>query len=814
GFNVMFPLCIDVNGMPIEVNVERKHNIKMRDYPRQEFIKLCTEFADNNIQLITDQFKLLGDSMDPSIFYRTDAEYYRRLTQISFIKLYKRGLIYKGLAPVNWCPRCGTALADAEVEYKDKKTNLNYIHFGVQDLDEDVLIATTRPELICTCQMVAVSPKDEAKKHLVGKKLITPIYGREIEIVADPKVDPEFGTGIVMICSIGDKEDLEWIYKYKLAVEKGIDENGLMTELAGKYEGLEIEKAKAAIIEDLKRDGLLIKQEPMEHSTGTCWRCRTPIEFLQAPQWFLSTLDARQDILRIADELDWNPEFMKIRLQDWVNSLNRDWVISRQRYFATPIPLWECNSCGEIVLPAEEDCYVDPTVDSPPVDKCPDCGSGLSGCEEVFDTWMDSSISPLYCTMWQRDEEQYSKLFPMSLRTQGQEIIRTWAFYTILRSHYLTGKKPWDAIMVDGFILGPDGKPMHASDGNVVNPLELLEEYGTDAWRFYSSTVPIGEDTAIQIKDIVHGTRFCAKLWNVHKFMSKAARSGLSVNPEDFQTSDKWILTKYSRLVESVTKHYDEFRFDRATKELEQFVWHELADHYLEMIKHRDVEEEDALALTLYEIGLGTLKMLAPVMPHIADEIYELYYKELDGSKSITISEWPGPSLNEPGEHDKGEILKEIIASVRNWKSEKGLPLNAEIGIIEIIGDVNLLLGCEKDIAGTLKAGDVLLIGERELVETPIALKPKHSVMGPKFKQDAKHITDIISKMDPADGARALETGELDIKLLSGQTVKIEKDMVDIIKVPTVDGKEVETVMVGDFLIIIGEWKPVPAPAE
>jgi len=403
GFNVLFPLCVDVNGMPIEVNVEKVHDIRMRDTPRQEFIKLCKEFADNNIDSIVNQFKLLGCCMDPSIFYRTDSEDYRRLTQLTFLRLYERELIYKGLAPVNWCPRCGTALADAEVEYQDRETQLNYIHFGLEGLDEDAIIATTRPELICTCQLAAVSPKDETKQHLVGKKLITPIYGKEVEIIADDKVDPEFGTGLVMICTIGDKDDLEWVYKYNLPIENGMDGQGIMTSIAGKYKGMEIAEARAAIIDDLKKDGLLIKQETVEQSVGACWRCRTPIEFLQVPQWFLKTLDAKDDVLRLADELGWHPDFMKTRLQNWVNSLNRDWVISRQRYFATPIPIWECNSCGDVVLAKEEDCYVDPTADEPPVEACPECGEKLEGCEDVFDTWMDSSISPLYISYWERD---------------------------------------------------------------------------------------------------------------------------------------------------------------------------------------------------------------------------------------------------------------------------------------------------------------------------------------------------------------------------------------------------------------------------
>ncbi len=806
GYNVMFPLCVDVNGMPIEVNVEKKFNIKMHDTPRQQFIRMCTEFADANIDRICNQFKILGDSMDPSIFYRTDAHYYRRLTQISFIKLYKRGLIYKGLAPVNWCVRCGTALADAEVEYRTRMTNLNFIHFGVESLDEDIIVATTRPELICTCQLAAVNPRDEKKAHLIGKKLITPIYGREVEIVGDDRVDPDFGTGLVMICSIGDKDDLEWIYKYNLTVEKGIDERGSMTELAGAYHRMEVKEAQNAIIEDLRKSGLLQKQEELEQSTGTCWRCHTPIEFLQVPQWFLKTLDAKDDVLRIADELEWKPEFMKVRLENWVNSLNRDWVISRQRYFATPIPLWECNGCGEVVLANEEDCYVDPTADAPPVPACPDCGSALIGCDEVLDTWMDSSISPLFISKWQQDDEQFEKLFPTSLRPQGQDIIRTWAFYTILRSHYLTGKKPWNEIMVDGFILSPDGKPMHASLGNIIDPLDLLEEHGTDAWRYYSGTVPIGEDCAIRTKDIVHGGRFCTKFWNVQNFVSKGVRGGLAVPPEDFHTPDKWILTKYSKLVGEVTSHYEDFRYDRAVKAIEQFTWHELADHYLEMVKHRPVEEDDALAMTLYEIGLGITKMLAPITPHICDEVYEMYYKEFDGAQSVTVSEWPVPSISDPAEEEKGELLKEVIASIRGWKSGRGIPLNQDIGIVEVIGDdLERLIGCEGDIAGTLKARDVLLVGEREIVETPTAVKPVHAKMGPTFKQNAKEVVDTLAKVNPVDIVPALETGHLEIQLKSGEKVVIEKDMVEIVKIPTIDGKEVQMVSVRDLLIIIGE---------
>ncbi|MCL2148482.1 MAG: class I tRNA ligase family protein, partial [Methanomassiliicoccaceae archaeon] len=401
GHNVFFPLCFDVNGTPIEVKVEKKHGITKLDLPREEYRRLCSEYANGFIDEMTRHFEILGESMDPTIYYQTDAPYYRRITQLSFVELFKRGLVYKGDYPVNWCPRCMTALADAEVDHKDNTTKLNFVRFEAEG-GGDVTIATTRPELICTCKTVAVHPDDEGKRHLVGKGLTTPIYGRKIKVIADPKVDPSYGTGNVMICTIGDKDDLEWIMKYRLEMEKGIDESGRMTALAGKYEGMPVRDARAAVIGDLRDMGALLKQEDVAQQVSVCWRCGEPVEYLQVPQWFLKTLDFKEQVLRKADEVNWHPEFMKIRLRDWVDSLEWDWVLSRQRIFATPIPVWECEGCGEAVCAEEGQCYVDPTIDAPPVDECPKCGGRLAGCTDVFDTWMDSSGSSLYNTFWKR----------------------------------------------------------------------------------------------------------------------------------------------------------------------------------------------------------------------------------------------------------------------------------------------------------------------------------------------------------------------------------------------------------------------------
>jgi len=769
GFNVFFPLCFDVNGIPIEERVERQLNITRKDIDRHEFTKLCSEFAQKNIATMTNQFIRLGESMDPSIYYQTDAEYYRRITQISFIELYKKGHIYKGEFPVNWCPRCMTAMADAEVVYSDRTTKLNTIKFYFIRLqDEQILkfhgigkdkqgvyieIATTRPEMLPVCQIVAVHPTDERASWLVDQIVKVPGFDKEVKIVEDDAVDPEFGTGLVMICTIGDKEDLNWVFKYKLPLEMSIDEEGKMTALCGKYKGMKIEDARKAVIEDMTTNGLFIKQEPLAQNVGVCWRCKTPVEFINAKQWFLKTIPFKQMVLDTSNAMRWHPEFMKIRLEDWVNSLEWNWVISRQRYFATPIPLWECEQCEEIVLAQPEDCYIDPTIDKPPVDKCQKCGGRLKGCEDVFDTWMDSSISPLYNTFWKRDEKKFKKLYPMSLRPQAHDIIRTWAFYTILRCTLLTDEKPFENIMMGGFILSEDGTPMHASLGNVIDPLEVINEYGTDAFRCYAASCALGEDNPFRRKDVVRGTKLLRKLWNVQQFIGNIIKEGKPVKPKKIQDIDKWILTKYSKLVKKCTEQIEVFDYSQAMKEIEYFLWHELADHYIEMIKGSIYHKEnvDSIRYTLYTIGLGLLKLFAPFFPHITEEIYLDLYKEYEDDKSIHVSSWPELILVDEEKEKAGESVKVYIAQVRAWKSEQGIALNAPIQATTTYAPketITKLKTGESVILSTLKypQSHKFIAGKPEIQETITAVEPVFAKLGPAFKTDSNKISHWIKE--------------------------------------------------------------------
>lgn len=800
GYNVFFPLCFDVNGTPIEVKVEKKHHITKLDTPREEYRRLCEEYANGFIEQMTHDFEILGESMDPSIYYQTDAPYYRRITQLSFVELFNRGLVYKANFPVNWCPGCMTALADAEVEYRDNVNKLNYIKFQLADSDEHVLIATTRPELLCTCQAVAVNPDDEEKAPLVGRELITPLFGRRVKVISDPKVQMEYGTGFVMICTIGDKDDLEWVMKYHFPLEKGIDEAGRMTELAGRYAGMPVAEAREAAIGDLRGAGILVRQEDNPQQVSICWRCHTPIEYLQVPQWFLRTMDFKDRILERADEIGWHPEFMKTRLRDWTNSLQWDWVLSRQRVFATPIPVWECADCGHAVCATAEMCYCDPTLDAPPVERCPECGGRLVGCTDVFDTWMDSSGSSLYNTYWGRDPELHRRLFPMSMRPQSHDIIRTWAFYSILRAEQIEESVPWKDIMIHGFIMAPDGTPMHSSIGNVIDPIPILEEYGADALRYYAASCSLGIDHAFREQDVVRGRKLCNKVFNLGQFAGRYVENAPRDAPDGLRTSDRWILARYSEAVRTVTDCFDNYQFDRAMKEIEGFLWHEFADNYVEMIKGRT---DEAVRYTTYTVLLGGLKLLAPFMPHVTEEVYQALFAETEGTRSIHLAPWPEPVLKDGGALAAGEALKDIVAAIRGWKSDRKIALNAPLTLVELVGaEAAVLESAKADIAETAKASEVRIATDAALSEEVVGVKPVHSRLGPAFKAKAKGVVSAISAMDPMEVAEALEKGPLTVAV-DGEAVEVGPEFLELDKRLMLDGRAVETVQVGNVLIVI-----------
>lgn len=805
GYNVFFPLCFDVNGTPIEVRVEKLHHITKLDTPRKRYRELCEEYANGFIEKMTHDFEILGESMDPSIYYQTNAPYYRSITQLSFVKLFNRGLIYKANFPVNWCPGCMTALADAEVEYRDNVNKLNYLKFQIAGTDDHLMIATTRPELLCTCKIVAVHPDDAEKAPYVGKELVTPIYGRHVKIIADPKVEREYGTGNVMICTIGDKADLEWIMKYHLELEKGIDEQGRMTELAGKYAGMKVEDARAAIIKDLDQMGVLDHQEDNPQQVSVCWRCHAPIEYLQVPQWFLKTTTFKDAILKRSEEINWFPEFMKIRLRDWTESLEWDWVLSRQRVFATPIPIWECRKCGHAVCATEEQArnYVDPTEDRAPIGKCPECGcSEFVGCTDVFDTWMDSSGSALYNTYWERGPELHKKLFPMSLRPQSHDIIRTWAFYSILRSEQIRESRPWKDIMIHGFIMAPDGTPMHTSAGNVIDPIPILQNYGADALRYFAANCALGIDHAFREKDVVRGKKIVIKVYNLGQFVSRYFEDldAAPSKPSDLRTADKWILGRLSQTVKAVSDCLDVYQFDKAMSAVEQFIWHVFADDYVEMVKARS---DDAVKYTLYTVFLDAIKLLAPFMPHIAEEVYQNHFAKFDGAKSVHVTSWPVPEAIDESAVRAGDSAAEFVAQVRAWKAENKINLVAELSKLEIIGgDSEAYRMSAEDIRQGARAKEIDIAEKADLVEKVSEVKPVFGKLGPAFKDRAKSIVSAIKAADPESLAKQIAAGSVELGTEDGP-VTLGPEFFEVKKVLSLNGREVSTIQCGDALIVI-----------
>lgn len=680
GEEVFFPLCFDVNGMPIEVNVEKKYGIKMRDYERRDFVKLCEEFADQNIQSMIDQFTSLGISADPSLYFKTSSELYRKLTQITFIRMFKEGLIYRGTHPVNWCPRCETAIAESEIVYEEKDVDLNDIKFEGDGFH--VIISTTRPELIPACLAVGVNPDDDRYRRYVGKQLNVPLFNKSVPVITDEDVITDFGTGAEQICSVGDKADLKMIYKHSLPFLKSIDEGGNLTELAGKYTGMNLKDARKKIVEDLKSAGNFISKKRIKHNVGTCWRCGSPLEFLQREQWFVKSMDFKDDLKKWSSKLKWHPEFMRKRMEDWIDSLSWDWVISRQRYFATPIPVWECED-GHTVVASEEQCYVDPLIDSPPVKSCPECNGKLQGSDEVFDTWMDSSISPLFNTLYDRDEELFSRLYPMSLRPQGQDIIRTWAYYSILRGNLITGQNPWDDIMIDGNIMAPDGRPMHASWGNVVDPQALLEKYGADAFRYFTATCSLGEDAPFRERDLVRGQRMVNKIYNLVNFFD--FYKSKEKKDDNLRAADHWILSELDNTIEGVDRSMADYELDKAVKVLEDFIWHKFADNYLEIVKHR-IDGSNTFDV-VKKVLLSSLVMISPIFPYIAEDSFHRVFAQDMGKESIFQIPFPNEVDYDKRMAEFGENTVRAIAMMRDLKVKEKISLSEEISEITVFSN-------------------------------------------------------------------------------------------------------------------------------
>jgi len=678
GKNVYFPIGIDRNGLPVELYTEKKHGIRMRETERGKFLDLCKDALDDLEAEMILIMKNLGLSCDFDNYYRTDSKEYRALTQATFIELWKNDSIYLATRPNNYDWVTGTTIADAEIIYEELPTNLVHMKFKTKD-GEEVIIASTRPELLCACKAVIVNPKDVRYSDLIGTKVTVPISNQEVEIQAHHSAQIEFGSGAVMVCSYGDHNDVALFRELDLEEVIAIGQDGRLTEAAGAYAGLKPKQARTKIIEDLESKGFIEKIEEISHRTPVSERSRAPIEIIPMEEFYLKQKGSVEKMRELGSQIKFYPKMHQQILMNWLDSIKIDWPISRRRYYGTEIPIWYCKKCSAPYLPEPGE-YYQPWYLECPAKKCPKCGfTEFVGEERTFDTWMDSSVSPLFITKFKKDEEFFKRTYPTAVRPQAKDIVRTWLYYTLLRCENLTGKKPWSEAWIMGYGVDEKGLKLSKSKGNAQDPLPIIEKFGADTFRFWSaSEVNHGNDFRCSEQKIESTKKFLTKLWNVSRFLS----SFPMVESAELADTDKWIISELDKLVKDCKAGFDEYNFFIPAIAIREFTWNIFAAQYIEMAKARaygidfsDAERDGAI-YTLHKVLSTLLKLLAPITPYITDFLWQTLYSD----KSIHTEQQAKQESNEDlTQHT--QTISEFNSKVWNEKKEKGLHLPDSIKI-------------------------------------------------------------------------------------------------------------------------------------
>jgi valyl-tRNA synthetase len=811
GFNVLLPQGFDTQGLPTELKIEKEYKIPRGTEKREEvekFIELAREWTDKVASLMKKDFDYLAYSADWRFEYRTYLPVFHKIQQDNLIKLFKVGLLEKKEFPVFYCPKCRTSLAKAEVGYIEKEGVFVYIKLPLADEEGHITIATTRPELLPACICVLVHPEDKRYKKFIGKKVKLPLYEREVPILADENVDPNFGTGAVYVCTFGDEEDIKWQQKFNLPIYKIINEEGRMINTKY-FDNLTIEEAKQKIIETLKEKGFIEKIEKIKHRVLAHTErssCKTPVELIPIKQWTIKVLPFTDLIVELAKEMKWIPSHMFLRLKDWAESMDWDWIISRQRIFGTPIPFYECQNCG----------YIEPieTPGDPRLKekKCPKCNGVMKGEKDVCDVWIDSSLTPLYVNGYYRvkfttnnekaeifenkvivkliedenglDKEELLKevrktikstnfkpklefkvkkevinelngktldihgvntkqVIPTFMRPQGTDIIRTWAFYTIFRTSLelainkllkegklidvseLEGKEreeaieqniktikkeilndkkvymPWIEVLINGMILGPDGRKMSKSLGNVINPEEVYFKQGSDTLRLWALMGVPGEDYAFQWKDIDASYRFLNKFYNLARLLllniQKAEEEGIKFDfkglDDNFEKEmanlnlkeiDLWILSELNNLLLVFEKFAENYEFNKAQKELKLFMWEKFADFYIELIKYRLFKREKEAYYLFYYVLMQITKLLSYFAPFTTEYVYLNLFKQFEEKETIFAFKYPKVLNVKEFKDGLFEIWRKHLELLRKFKADLGLKNKDEMPAVVV----------------------------------------------------------------------------------------------------------------------------------
>lgn len=717
GAAVFYPMGFDANGLATERFVEKTHKIKGHHMERSAFISLCLDESHRTIEQFKELWRKLGLSIDWNHTYTTISPAVQRVAQYSFIELFNKGYAYRKEEPSLYCPTCRTSVAQAELESATLPSTFNQIALRTQD-GSSLIIATTRPELIGACQAVLAHPNDARYAHLIGTMASLPIYNRAVPIIADDEVQMDKGTGLVMTCSFGDQQDIAWFKKHNLAIISAMLPDGTWSAAMGPIAGLRAQEARKKILELLNEDGALLKQEAITHAVNVHERCKQEIEFLVLKQWFINILDHKEALLARGEQVNWHPSFMHARYKDWVEHLSWDWCISRQRFFGIPFPVWHCNDCNAIVLARLEELPIDPQETGTKGRSCPRCTStNLSAETDVMDTWNTSSLTPQINMGWP-DTAHIS--LPMSMRPQAHDIIRTWAFYTIVKAHIHQNNIPWRDIVISGHVLaGKSGKISKSQGGAALTPESLLSEYPADAIRYWSASAAIGVDTAFSDNQLKIGNRLITKLWNAFKFIGEHTQNApLTHGVPNLDLVNSWLCHEFNETVMRYCTLFDRYEYQHALGAVETFFWQIFCDNYLELIKDQffnpqnyDAQVLEATRFVLRKVGFGLLQLFAPFVPHVTEALYQEYLKEFKQEVSLHTTVLMPDHFAYHAEHDARTMkyVLEIIDAVRKLKSEHKLSLKTPLTSLTI-GEACHLEGLTQArliIAGITKAAEV-----------------------------------------------------------------------------------------------------------
>ncbi|ADU74953.1 valyl-tRNA synthetase [Acetivibrio thermocellus AD2] len=696
------------------VEAMAKEGITKEDIGREKFLERAWEWKRHYGGRIVEQLKKLGCSCDWQRERFTMDEGLSRAVIEVFVRLYKKGLIYRGERIINWCPKCNTSISDAEVEYEEKAGHFWHIKYPVKDSDEFVVVATTRPETMLGDTAVAVHPEDERYKHLIGKTVVLPLMNREIPVIADEYVEKDFGTGVVKITPAHDPNDFEVGLRHNLPQIRVMNDDATMNELAGKYQGMDRYEARKQIVKDLEELGLLLKVEDHTHNVGTCYRCATVIEPLISKQWFVKMKPLAEPAIEVVKNgtIKFVPErFSKIYF-NWMENI-QDWCISRQLWWGHRIPAYYCQECGYMMVENEMP------------DVCPKCGSSrIEQDPDTLDTWFSSALWPFSTLGWPDETEDLKYFYPTDVLVTGYDIIFFWVARMIFSALEHTGKEPFKYVFIHGIVRDALGRKMSKSLGNGIDPLEIIDKYGTDALRFALTigTSP-GNDLRFSEEKAESSRNFANKIWNASRFVLMNFDDNLDfskVDPNKFTTSDKWILSRVNNLTREVTENMEKFELGIALQKIYEFIWEEFCDWYIELVKPRLYDKDDETRLEAQYVlnyVLGTaMKLLHPYMPFITEEIYRHLVVD---DESIMISKWPvyREDYNFPEEEKKMSLIMDAIKSIRNIRAEMNVPHSRKAKAIFVAPG-----GSEQDI---LKEGTVFF--ERLASCSEVVIQPDKS---------------------------------------------------------------------------------------